>query len=130
MTWATLTPDGRVMALYQRMDSAALNGGGRPVVPAPADSNPMRDWRFELWAGWVLDPVPDPNAVRLEAMGRDERRRQAYSREDRDGMLEFVLEVALALAVDPAVAARLRPSTLAKAETLNARIAAVKAANP
>lgn len=130
MTWATLNEAGRVAALYQRQASAELNGGGRPVVPAPDDSQPVRDWRFELWAGWVLDPVEDPNAFRLAAMTRDERRRAAYSREDRDLMLEVALEVALGIAADPAVLALLRPSTQAKIETLNAVIDAVKTANP
>ena len=81
MTWAVLTPEGRVLATYRRMASALLNARGAAVVEVPPDCGDARDWRFGPGFAWVHDPLPDPNAVRLEAMDRDGRRRKCERRE-------------------------------------------------
>jgi hypothetical protein len=131
MTWAVLTEAGRVAGLYQRQGGAVLNARGRAVVEVPAEvAAAPTHWRFGEGFAWVFDPAPDPNAARLAAMSRDERRRLAYGAGDRDRMLEVALEVVLDLAETPEVWALLRQTTRDKLDAVKDEIAAVKAANP
>jgi hypothetical protein len=130
MTWAVLTPEGRVLATYRRQGSALLNAAGAAVVEGPPVEGQARDWRFGPGFTWIHDPLPDPETVRLEGLDRDGRRKAGYARIDRDLMIEVACEVALALAATPEVAALLRPTTASKVDQLSALIAAVKTANP
>jgi len=131
MTWGVLSPDGRIAAVNGREASAVLNAKGRAVVELPAEvaASPLH-WRFGPGFAWSPEARDDPNAVRLAAMDRDGRRREAYAGLDRDRLTEVTAEVVLALAEQPEVWALLRQTTKDKIGQLQADIAAVKTANP
>jgi len=130
MTWSVLGEDGRVLATYRRQESAVLNAKERAVVEGPPEGGQAKDWRFGEGFTWNYDPLPDARAERLAAKDRDGRRKDGYARIDRDMMIEVAVDLALDLAEQPDVAARLRPTTIAKAAQLKAMLAAVKTQHP
>jgi hypothetical protein len=106
--WAIVDGD-RILATYQREASARLNANGRDVEEVEQ-----------------TDPRLNPAPYVREPADYAEARRREYAKIDLGEQLELITEALVAIASGSSISA----ATLAKAQSLSARIAAIKAAHP